>query len=125
MNKKAGMGGGDEAAESSLADANKRNDKGMMQAVGSQGEDVKPETATAAKTQGSEISIESNQYEVLPELSVEQIDESNRKITKVTVRKNQKETVFSKVIYTWGGVYYFRHNVSISESLYFMSTGMR
>jgi hypothetical protein len=125
MKKKPGMGGGDNSQGSSMADANSRTEKGISRATGSAGMDEKPDQQASAKPVISENSGGNGQYEVLPDLSVEEVNEPNRKITKVTVRKDNKETVFSKVIYSWGGVYYFRHNVSISESLYFMNTGMR
>ncbi len=125
MKSKPSMGGGDNASGTATADANKFKDKGITKAPGSIGVDEQPGQKAVANQKLTEVVTDNTQFEVLPDLFVEEIDEGNRKITRVTVRKNQKETVFSKVIYNWGGVYYFRHNVSISESLYFMNTGKR
>jgi hypothetical protein len=65
------------------------------------------------------------QYETMPEISVEEITEANRTITKVTVRKGEKTTIYSKVKYNWGGLYFFRNTMSISESLFTASTGQK
>ena len=64
-------------------------------------------------------------YEQLPDISVEEITEANRTIKKVTVRKNEKETIFSKVVYKWGGIFYFKNTTSISESLFLSATGQK
>ncbi len=134
---KAAKGSGDEPPEANAdkgkgkdtqlttkADPNKRNEKGFTKATGIEGADdqpeaVKPEVIPVAAPPKLE------NYEVLPDVTVEEIVENNRTITKVTVRKGQKETIFSKVVYTWGGIYYFRLNMSISESLYASSTGLK
>ena len=32
--------------------------------------------------------------------------------------KNEVQTVYSKIVYDWGGVYYFKNDVSLSISTY-------
>ncbi|MDQ3051262.1 MAG: cell envelope integrity protein TolA [Bacteroidota bacterium] len=124
--KKAGNGQGSDDQQSTVADPNKRYEKGIVKAAGITGSDNKPEVKPEAKSFSSPIiTTPEPQYEVLPDISIEEITEPNRTITKVTVRKNQKETIFSKVQYSWGGIYYFRQQMSISETLYFMNTGRR
>ncbi len=122
---KPGKGSGEDGALTTLADPNKREEKGIKKATGVVGTDELPKAAEppAPKTVLAPPATEN--YEVMPDVSVEEIVEANRTITKVTVRKNEKETIFSKVVYNWGGIYYFRHNMSISESLYASSTGMK
>lgn len=122
---KAGMGSGIDEAAKLKAGANTGNDKGISKAVKGEGEDSRPEKAPEKKTAAPTIVSAQPVYEVLPDISVTETDEGSRIVTRVTVRKNDKETVFSKIKYTWGGIFYFRQNMSISESLYFMNTGRR
>jgi len=125
MVNKPRKGSGEEALLTTPADPNKREEKGIKKATGQIGSDELPKAAEppAPKTVAAPPAKEN--YEVMPDVSVEEIVETNRTITKVTVRKNEKITIFSKVVYNWGGIYYFRQNMSISESLYASSTGMK
>lgn len=122
---KAGKGSGTDDNQFMIADANKRNDKGISKATSTSGSDDSPDAVIKTQNASPASVTASENFEVLPDISVEEITESNRTVTKVTVRKAQKETIFSKVQYTWGGIYYFRQNMSISETLYFMNTGRR
>lgn len=122
---KAGTGSGDDAMEGGKADPTKGQEKGIKKATGTSGSENLPEPTSTVSSSSTPATVTNENFEVLPDISVEEITESNRKITKVIVRKNQKETVFSKVVYHWGGVFYFRQTTSISESLYFMNTGLR
>jgi hypothetical protein len=122
---KPAIGTGDELPENSPANANKGSEKGFTKAVAVSGGDSRPEMVPEAKPVIKPVIAPAENFETLPDISTEEIVELNRIITKVTVRKNQKETVFSKVKYNWGGLYYFRQNTSISESLFFMNTGHR
>lgn len=122
---KPGKGSGDEAGLTTQADPNKREEKGITKATGHVGTEEAPKAADVPAPKAAIVPPANENYEVMPEVSVEEIVETNRTITKVTVRKNQKETIFSKVVYNWGGIYYFRQNMSISESLYASSTGMK
>ena len=108
-----------------IADPNKRVEKGISKAFSNEGTDSRPIADTSPNTSPTAMTAQEPRYEVLPDISVEEIAEDSRTITKVTVRKNHKETIFSKVIYSWGGIFYFRQNTSISESLYYMNTGRR
>jgi hypothetical protein len=67
----------------------------------------------------------SETFEILPDVHVEEISEINRVITRVTVRRPETEVVYRRVVYRWGGVYFFRNDRSISESLYMMATAQR
>ncbi|HMT27977.1 MAG TPA: hypothetical protein PKD91_01730 [Bacteroidia bacterium] len=122
---KPGKGSGTEDPLADKADPNKREDKGIVKATGQLGNDEKPPSNTPPPVKVAPKPIPAENYEVLPEVSVEEIVEANRTITRVTVRKNEKETIFSKVVYNWGGIYFFRQNMSISESLYASSTGLK
>lgn len=136
-NSKASKGSGEESSPVLDAVYDSGADNSRTKAKGTSGDDVRKITATqesvkepsaeasSRKASSFSSSEESERFEVLPEKSVEEIVEPNRKVTKVTVRKGEKETVFSKVVYNWGGVYYFRATTSISESLYFSNTGLR
>ena len=48
----------------------------------------------------------------------EHFQEGNKKITQVTVTKNGKSTVYRKVAYSFGAVYYFQDNISITQKVY-------
>jgi len=122
---KAGTGSGEDVMDGSKADATKKQEKGITKAAGTTGSENYPESGSTVSSSNNPTLQPKENFEVLPDISVEEITESNRKITKVIVRKNQKETIFSKVVYQWGGVFYFRQNMSISETLYFMNTGLR
>jgi hypothetical protein len=118
----AGIGFGDEDRGDNKATAIKKQDAGIVTAKGTVGQD---EGRAAANVKNQPLNeIAPNEYEKLPGITVEEIVESSRKIIKVTVRKNEKETIFSKVVYNWGGVYYFRSNLSISQSMYKSATGL-
>ena len=106
-----------------IAEGFKNQDSGIKQAKGTIEEESKEPRPSSQGFNGSDAA--SSEYEKLPDISVEEIEESARKIIRVTVRKNQKETVFSKVIYKWGGVFYFRSNLCISENLYKSATGLQ
>lgn len=121
---KPGKGEGDDKALAANAIPTKKQDKGVTKATGTQGEDEKPEIAVSAPAPVVKPVIEPA-YEQLPDISVEEITETNRTIKKVTVRKNEKETIFSKVVYKWGGVFYFKNTTSISESLFWAATGQK
>jgi len=51
-------------------------------------------------------------------LTEETLDESNRKIYRTIIKKSNTTDVFSKVVYNWGGVYFFKNTTSMSESNY-------
>ncbi len=82
-------------------------------------EPVKKETAEA-ETQPEEI-----ETDIPANMSVETIEEKNRTITKATLTKGNHSTVYSKIIYKWGGVFYFKNENSISQSLFVLETGLK
>ncbi|KXK45751.1 MAG: hypothetical protein UZ10_BCD003001665, partial [Bacteroidetes bacterium OLB10] len=51
-------------------------------------------------------------------LTEETINESNRKIFRTIIKKSNTTDVFSKVVYNWGGIYYFKNTTSMSEANY-------
>jgi len=58
--------------------------------------------------------------------TVEEITQANRTITKVTIRNEDGTNVYTKVAYTWGGIYYFRNErLSIPGYIYFLYTKMK
>ena len=49
----------------------------------------------------------------------ETISEDKRTVYNVLVTQGDKTALFSKVVYSWGGVFYFRDSkISISENMY-------
>lgn len=64
-------------------------------------------------------------YEVMPEAFVETLNETGRVITRVTVRKGLGTVVFSRIEYDWGGVFYFKNRMSITESHFVWATGVK
>ena len=44
--------------------------------------------------------------------------EPNRTIEKTVIKREGLTTVFQKITYTWGAIYYFKNETSISESVY-------
>jgi hypothetical protein len=119
-----GTGYGTESRHLMLAQAEERDDGGFTMAKPVVVSEEKP-VATSGKSIPGTAQSEYGKFEVLPDISVQEIRETNRIITKVTVRKDSVETLFTRVTYAWGGTYYFRQNISISENLFFINTGMR
>lgn len=56
---------------------------------------------------------------------VEEITEANRTITKAIVETPNRSQVYLKVVYKWGGVFYFRESMSISETMFRQATGLK
>ena len=48
--------------------------------------------------------------------------EGHRHVTETTIRRYGQNFVFKKVVYFWGGVYYFRNSTNITESAYIQET---
>jgi hypothetical protein len=61
----------------------------------------------------------------LPQVRVEEITEGNRTIIKAIVETTPRDAVYLKIIYKWGGVFYFKENKSISETMFRQATGIR
>jgi hypothetical protein len=48
----------------------------------------------------------------------ETIKENNRVITKVTIKRERMTYIYQKVVYNWGGVYYFRDEANITKAVF-------
>ena len=71
--------------------------------------EIKKETPAAPK-------IEEKIY---PEwITEETVTENNRSIHRTVVKREGATTVFQKIIYTWGGIFYFMNESSISINIY-------
>lgn len=114
------------------------SDKGTRKAGTMSGSDHKPLRDPAQKDSsgsalisgtvepaGIHMPTEATGYEVMPEAFVESLREANRNITRVTVRKGYGSVVFSKIEYDWGGVFYFKNRMSITESHFIWATGVK
>jgi hypothetical protein len=63
---------------------------------------------------------------VLTEKKVNFSLEKNRTITTVEIKEGNKITTFRKVVYNWGGKFYFKlPDVSISDQIFFLYTGQQ
>ncbi len=62
--------------------------------------------------------LELNKKDITEENTVAQ----NRKIQKFTVKQGGIVNYYRKVVWTWGGIYYFRNNKSISRSVFYLET---
>lgn len=58
-------------------------------------------------------------------ISVEEITEANRTLTKATVTNGNQSHVYTKIVYKWGGIFYFKDNSSISQSMFQLVTKMK
>lgn len=96
---------------------------GMLTANPSDG---KPLLATTADhNAGAEKTTAHNHFDKTTVTSFE-IKERNRIILLTTVTKGDVSTQFRKVVYQWGGVYFFKDNTSsISEEVYALSTKVK
>ncbi len=45
-------------------------------------------------------------------------DEGNRTITQVTIILNGQVTIYKRIVYKWGGVYFFQDGINITESAF-------
>lgn len=54
--------------------------------------------------------------------TVEEIEEVNRKITRITINRERMNYVYQKVAYNWGGIYYFRDDDSITKAVFELET---
>lgn len=86
--------------------------------------DSKPSPTPLKQSEGHRPALSSG-YEVMPETFVETLHESGRVITRVTVRKGFGSVVFSRIQYDWGGVFYFKNRMSITESHFVWATGVK
>lgn len=107
-----------------LAAKAKEEEEAKRKASYSSGSEIKPEPVKYERVE-QEIPAAEKQIEIPANMSVETIEEQNRTITKATLTKNNHSTVYSKVVYKWGGVYYFRGSNSISENIFRAETNLK
>ena len=81
-------------------------------------------TQSPLAEQGSDPRNIEKSPEVPANVNVEEITENNRIITKATVSKYNKETIYMKIKYKWGGVFYFESDRSISSTAYYLATNL-
>jgi hypothetical protein len=55
-------------------------------------------------------------------ITVENFQEANRTITRVIVNRSSIANEYKKVKYNWGGLYFFKNNMSISQNLFELET---
>ncbi len=89
-----------------------------------EGSDVKIKQSAPANL-GSESRQLEKSEEVPANVNVEEITEKNRTITKATVTAGNKETIYTRVIYKWGGIFYFENERSISKDAFQMATKLK
>src|SRR6185436_2958785 len=89
-----------------------------------QGSDVKIKQSASANL-GSESRQLEKSEEVPANVNVEEITEKNRTITKATVTAGNKETVYSRIIYKGGGIFYFENERSISKDAFQLATKLK
>lgn len=137
VEKAAGLSGSD-PKERHEAMAIAGTDRGIINAKSVSGTDPLPENvpaegnsqasnaaSTSTKLSEGHRAAEAKTYEVMPETFVETLRESNRNITRVTVRKGFGSVVFSKIEYDWGGVFYFKNRMSITDNHFIWATGIK
>ncbi len=95
-----------------------RRRQAKLKAVEQQRELLKASMSAGSQERKAEEGYDGGQAPV----HFEEIEEKNRRITKATVKHGDKSVVYMKIVYDWGGIYYFRDDRSISESMYKMAT---
>ncbi len=105
--------------------ANAKNEQDAKQkslmAEQSEKRNLKP----AIPVQGSEKQDALTTGQVSKHIVIEEIAEDSRNLIKATVSLPGKEVIYLKVIYRWGGVFYFKDRVSISETMFKQATGIK
>lgn len=79
----------------------------------------------AQPTIGSEAHELEKSDEIPATVNVEEITEANRIITKAVVTKSSKETVYFKIVYKWGGVYFFQGEMPITQNTFQLETRLK
>ncbi|HNR20392.1 MAG TPA: hypothetical protein PKL45_10440, partial [Bacteroidia bacterium] len=112
-----------QAKEKAIADAAEKKRLEEEAAIKKQKEiDAQKEAAARAaavkaakeRQQASLPTFEDKNY---PEgITEETITENNRTIYRTILKKTTSSEVFSKVVYSWGGVFYFKNTTSVSEA---------
>lgn len=106
----------DAVRQQALKDAEekrRRDIEAQKEALAKTGQMVRDTTKTSP-TASSELPEVVKDY---PEgISEETITENNRTIYRTILKKSTTQEVFSKVVYNWGGVYYFKGNTNMTEA---------
>lgn len=79
----------------------------------------------AQPTIGSEAHELEKSDEMPATVNVEEITEANRIITKAVVTKSSKETIYFKIVYKWGGVYFFQGEMPITQNTFQLETKLK
>jgi hypothetical protein len=61
----------------------------------------------------------------LPGIIVEEVNESNRSVIHARVTYPHGVVTYRKITYQWGGVFYFKDRLSISETMFRQATGLK
>ncbi|HKR03238.1 MAG TPA: hypothetical protein VJY62_01275, partial [Bacteroidia bacterium] len=123
----------DEEARKKALAKQEEEDRRKLNASASAGNDGRKAAATiegsdpkikqnASANFGSDIHQLEKSEEVPANVSVEEITENNRSITKATVTSANKELIYLKIIYKWGGIFYFENDRSISKDAFQLAT---
>jgi hypothetical protein len=124
LNAKPGKGSGSDKPSVAKAKPVSNEEKSGGKAPAIKGQEERP-TPAPVITQTATPEKTPENYEVAPEISVEEISEPNRTVTKVTIRKPPKNFIYTRVVYKWGGVFFFKDNMSISQSMFADATGLK
>lgn len=133
LNKTASVNGGESAKKSGKPETGSDSNRNSAPATGSDknkstlpqssGED-KP-AVFYASTGGLESQRPLKQITEEEKITMEEIVEKNRVITRVKISRGMKITEFSKVDYNWGATFYFKDNItSISGNFFVQATGI-
>lgn len=88
-------------------------------------ENEKREQQKASGFQGYDQRNMERTHPQLPNVKVEEIIEHNRTVTKAIVEMPNRHVTYLKIVYKWGGVFYFKENMSVSETHFRMATGIK
>lgn len=89
-------------------------------------QEIKPKTSNEDKEKQEKI-INELKEKYPAKRTVEQIDDSNKKVTRITYNDNGNITIYTKTIHSWGGIFFFMEKPplvpqSISEEYFIRNT---
>jgi hypothetical protein len=107
-----------------LAAMEEAKQKALAEAEEKRRKEVEAQKEALAKA--SQQQVKQQQKIDLPELkrnypeglSEETITENNRVLYRTVIKKSITQDVFYKIVYNWGGVFYFKNGQSMSEANY-------
>ncbi|MEO5571200.1 MAG: hypothetical protein ABIT08_11345 [Bacteroidia bacterium] len=126
----------DEEARKKTIAKQEENERKKLTASASMGSDLKKSAIAiegndqklkqlALPNSGSSVHEPEKSESLPPNVNVEDIIENNRTIKKAIVSTGTKETVYLKIIYKWGGVFYFKNDQSISQTAFQLATNLK